>query len=48
MGQYHGREGFRTFSQRKAVFRQSRLNGLKLFRPPYGARFEALVRFLLR
>lgn len=48
MGHYHGREGFDTFSKRKAVFRQSRLNGLKLFRAPYGARFERLVRFLLR
>jgi acyl-CoA reductase-like NAD-dependent aldehyde dehydrogenase len=48
MGRYHGREGFDTFSQRKSVFRQSRLNGLKLFRAPYGKRFEALVRFLLR
>jgi acyl-CoA reductase-like NAD-dependent aldehyde dehydrogenase len=48
MGQYHGREGFDTFSKRKAVFRQSRLNGLKLFRAPYGKRFESLVRFLLR
>ncbi len=48
MGQYHGREGFDTFSHRKPVFRQSRLNGLKLFRAPYGRRFESLVRLLLR
>lgn len=48
MGQYHGREGFDTFSKRKAVFRQSRLNGLRLFRAPYGERFESLVRLLLR
>lgn len=48
MGHYHGREGFETFSKRKAVFRQSRLNGLKLFRAPYGARFEKLLRLLLR
>ena len=48
MGHYHGREGFDTFSKRKAVFRQSRLNGLKLFRAPYGRRFESLVRLLLR
>jgi len=48
MGRYHGREGFDTFSQRKAVFRQSRLSGLRLFRAPYGRRFESLVRFLLR
>ena len=48
MGEYHGRAGFDTFSKRKAVFHQSRLNGLALFRPPYGPRFEALVKLLLR
>jgi coniferyl-aldehyde dehydrogenase len=48
MGRYHGRDGFETFSVKKAVFHQSRVNGLKLFRPPYGARFEALVKFLSR
>jgi len=48
MGEYHGRAGFETFSKRKAVFFQSRFSGLKLFRPPYGPRFEALARFLFR
>jgi acyl-CoA reductase-like NAD-dependent aldehyde dehydrogenase len=48
MGHYHGREGFDTFSKHKAVFHQSHLNGLKLFRPPYGKRFESLVRLLIR
>jgi acyl-CoA reductase-like NAD-dependent aldehyde dehydrogenase len=48
MGHYHGREGFDTFSKCKSVFRQSRLNGLKLFRAPYGKRFESLVRLLMR
>ncbi|MEO7743032.1 MAG: coniferyl aldehyde dehydrogenase [Usitatibacter sp.] len=48
MGEYHGRAGFDTFSKKKPVFFQSRFNGLKLFRPPYGPRFEALVRFLVR
>ena len=48
MGEYHGRAGFDTFSKRKAVFVQSRLSGLKLFRPPYGKRFEALMRLLIR
>ena len=48
MGEYHGRAGFETFSKRKAVFFQSRLNALKLFRPPYGARFDKLLRMLLR
>jgi coniferyl-aldehyde dehydrogenase len=48
MGEYHGRAGFETFSKRKSVFHQSRLNGLKLLRPPYGRRFEALMRLLVR
>ena len=48
MGEYHGRAGFETFSKRKAVFHQSRFNALKLLRPPYGARFERLVRLLTR
>jgi len=48
MGEYHGRAGFDTFSKRKAIFRQSRVNGLALLRPPYGRRFRAMVRMLLR
>lgn len=48
MGHYHGRFGFETLSKQKAVFYQSRLNGLKLFWPPFGKRFEGLMRLLLR
>lgn len=48
MGAYHGREGFETFSHKKAVFHQSRLNGMRLFRPPYGRVFETMVRLLVR
>ena len=48
MGEYHGRAGFETFSKRKAVFFQPRLNALKLLRPPYGARFRAVMKLLLR
>jgi coniferyl-aldehyde dehydrogenase len=48
MGAYHGREGFETFSHKKAVFRQSRLNGMGLFKPPYGKVFETMVRLLIR
>ena len=48
MGAYHGRAGFETFSKAKPVFFQSRLNALKLFRPPYGARFERLLKLLAR
>ncbi len=48
MGCYHGFEGFETFSSKKAVFHQSRLSGIGLFKPPYGKRFERLIRLLLR
>ena len=39
MGAYHGRDGFRTFSHARAVFRQSSLDVAKLagLKPPYGA-----------
>jgi len=48
MGEYHGRAGFETFSKRKSVFYASRWSALRLLRPPYGARFEAIARVLLR
>jgi acyl-CoA reductase-like NAD-dependent aldehyde dehydrogenase len=48
MGRYHGREGFEAFSAKKAVFFQPRVNGLGLFRPPYGPRFDAMLKFLFR
>ena len=48
MWHYHGRDGFLAFSKQKAVFRQSRLNAMGLFKPPYGRRFERLVWWLLR
>ena len=47
-GHYHGFEGFETFSKKKAVFFQSRVNGIGLFKPPYGALFERMVRLLIR
>ncbi len=39
MGSYHGRDGFRTFSHAKSVYRQSRIDVSKLagLKPPYGA-----------
>jgi aldehyde dehydrogenase (NAD+)/coniferyl-aldehyde dehydrogenase len=48
MGHYHGSAGFDTFSKLKPVFRQSRLNAMGLFDPPYGALFERLLKILLR
>jgi hypothetical protein len=48
MGHYHGYDGFLALSKQKGVFRQSRLNAMALFKPPYGKTFERLVGFLLR
>jgi coniferyl-aldehyde dehydrogenase len=50
MGAYHGEHGFRRFSHARAVFRQTRLDvaGLAGLRPPYGARLERALKFLIR
>ena len=48
MGSYHGKFGFDTFSKLKPIYHQPTLNGLHLFKPPYGKRFESLIRFLLK
>ena len=48
MGCYHGVAGFETFSVRKAVFRQSSLSAVGLFKPPYGKLFARLTGLLLR
>ncbi len=39
MGTYHGRDGFRTFSHAKSVYRQSKIDIARLagLKPPYGA-----------
>lgn len=47
MGHYHAREGFETFTKKKSVFYQSRVNGMALFRPPYGSRIDTALRFLV-
>jgi coniferyl-aldehyde dehydrogenase len=38
MGSYHGVDGFREFSHRKAVYKQIKkdLGPMKALRPPYG------------
>ncbi|EIM24524.1 NAD-dependent aldehyde dehydrogenase [Microvirga lotononidis] len=48
MGAYHGEAGFRTFSHARSVFRQSRLNGAGMTKPPYGGRMNRLLSMLLR
>ncbi len=46
MGNYHGQDGFKTFSHMRAVYRQSGLDVAKLsgFKPPYGKQTEATLR----
>ncbi|GAC1545661.1 MAG: hypothetical protein NVS2B17_28210 [Candidatus Velthaea sp.] len=48
MGAYHGRDGFETFSAKKAVYEQPRRSATTLLEPPYGVRFNAILRALLR
>src|SRR3546814_7923349 len=38
MGNYHGIDGFKTFSHARAIYRQPKLDvaGLAGFKPPYG------------
>ena len=47
MGQYHGFDGFETFSKKKGVFVQSRLSPLRLLNPPYGRPTHWILRFLI-
>ncbi len=50
MGSYHGRDGFRTFSHARAVFRQPKIDVLKLAGalPPYGRRLERTLRMQMK
>ena len=48
MGVYHGFEGFATLSRMKPVLIQPRFNLRHLIAPPYGKRFDALMKVLLR
>ena len=46
MGDYHGREGFLTFSKAKGVFIKQRFNAARLIYPPYGKTIQRLVYWL--
>jgi coniferyl-aldehyde dehydrogenase len=48
MGHYHGRWGFDTLSKLTPVFRQSRLNGMNLFMPPYRPVVHRLLALMKR
>ncbi|WP_095109118.1 coniferyl aldehyde dehydrogenase [Pseudomonas sp. Irchel 3E20] len=46
MGQYHGHEGFLTFSKAKGVLVKQRLNAARLIYPPYGTAIQKLIHKL--
>jgi coniferyl-aldehyde dehydrogenase len=48
IGAYHGEFGFQTFSHRKAVFLQSRVNGARLLYPPFGRLTDLVLRLVGR
>lgn len=50
MGNYHGIDGFRTFSHAKAVYKQSNLNFQKLggMLPPYGDKADKTLKAMIR
>src|SRR5690606_9438708 len=48
IGAYHGPEGFDTFSHKKAVVRQAKLNATGLLSPPYGERIDKMLKLLMR
>lgn len=48
MGQYHGYDGFMTFSKKKSVMRQSRFNTAGLLRPPYTNLKQRILDLLAR
>lgn len=49
MGRYHGRDGFETFSNKKGVFAQKRLNLVNsLTRPPYPKWAYSLLRLFMK
>jgi coniferyl-aldehyde dehydrogenase len=48
MGNYHGHEGFETFSKMRPVFYQARWSSLKFLMPPYGKLADLVLAFLIR
>ena len=45
VGHYHGRDGFRTFSHAKGVYREGRINLAKLAgtMPPFGPKLAKML-----
>lgn len=49
IGNYHGKEGFETFSHARGIFARQRVNSGRFIYPPYGTSFHKMVyRFFIR
>lgn len=48
IGAYHGKEGFDTFSHKKGVFYQAKLNAANMLAPPYGERIDKMLKMLIK
>lgn len=48
MGHYHGREGFLEFSKIRPVFKQAKKSGILMLAPPYGERFDKMMKLMLK
>ena len=48
MGQYHGTEGFMAMSKLRPIFKQARFSSLSLMYPPYGKKFDRIIKLMLR
>lgn len=47
LGAYHAAEGFQTFSHAKSVFYQSPWNFTSILKPPYGKRFDRILKLIM-
>jgi len=48
MGQYHGTEGFMAMSKLRPIFKQARFSPLAMMYPPYGQKFNRIIKIMLR
>ena len=49
MGQYHGVEGFRTFSKSKTILKQGKFHSTRFVHAPYGSLIQKIIlKFFLR
>ncbi|OUS26369.1 hypothetical protein A9Q99_18540, partial [Gammaproteobacteria bacterium 45_16_T64] len=48
MGQYHGHEGFVSFSKMRPIFHQPKINAMGLLSPPYPGWLTRVYKLLVK